>query len=194
MTVLSRRTVLTGAAATTAASTVGPAIVPTPALTQDASASRLDLFVNMSAALTGVSVNKLSPTLRDPINIKQVYFDRARTDRQFDELLAAFKEHQATPDHAADVIMNQGEPNARMRFVARSIILAWYLGAWYDPDRLRRYSEPNPPTVPIPFEVISATAYTRGLIWNVAQAHPMGYSEGLFGYWSDPPPNLGDFI
>jgi hypothetical protein len=36
----------------------------------------------------------------------------------------------------------------------------------------------------------SANAYTLGLAWDAAQAHPMGYSELHFGYWAtQPPPN-----
>jgi hypothetical protein len=194
MTVFSRRTVLTGAAAATAATTVGPAIAPSGAQTPNAPVSELDLFVNMSAALTGISKAKLSPSPRDQINIKQVYFDRAKTDPLFDHLLQVFSANQATPDKAAEIILNQGGPTARMRFLARSIILAWYLGAWYDPDDLLRYSKPNPPADPIPFEIISPMAYTRGWIWSIAQAHPMGYSEGLFGYWSDVPPDLNKLI
>jgi hypothetical protein len=194
MAVVSRRRVLTGAAATTAATAVGPVIAPSAAQTPNAPISELDLFVNMSAALTGISKDKLSPSPRDQINIKQVYFDRAKTDPLFDHLLQVFKENQAAPDKAADIILNRGGPNARMRFVARSIMLAWYLGAWYDPDVLRRYAQPDPPTLPIPFEVISPAAYTHGWIWRVAQAHPMGYSEWAFGYWSDVPAALDVFI
>lgn len=189
----SRRTMIGGAVAATAAGSVGSALVTSTALSQDASATRLGLFVGMSAALTGISKQKLSPDT-DPINIKQVYFDRAKSDPLFDHLLQIFKDNQANPTTAADIILNQGGSNARRRFVARSIMLAWYLGAWYDPDTLQRYSRPNPPTEPIPFEVISPTAYTQAWIWRVAQAHPMGYSEEVFGYWSTNPPNLSEFI
>jgi hypothetical protein len=31
-------------------------------------------------------------------------------------------------------------------------------------------------------------AYTMGLAWDAAQAHPMGYSELHFGYWAVAPP------
>jgi hypothetical protein len=79
-----------------------------------------------------------------------------------------------------------------IRYLARSIMLAWYLGAWYEPDVLE-----HPPAVPppLPFKVISPAAYTQGQIWRVAQAHAMGYSEWTFGYWSKKPDQeLTNFI
>jgi hypothetical protein len=46
----------------------------------------------------------------------------------------------------------------------------------------------------IPFEVISPGAYTNSLVWRVAQAHPMGYSNLQFGYWGQEPPAIDTFI
>jgi elongation factor P hydroxylase len=63
----------------------------------------------------------------------------------------------------------------------------WYLGAWYDPDNLQTPNASN-------FEVISPKAYTQGWALKVAQAHPMGFSEMQFGYWTRPPNPRGDFI
>ena len=37
-------------------------------------------------------------------------------------------------------------------------------------------------------------AYTKGWAWSVAQAHPMGFSTNIFGYWNEPPPPLTDYI
>ena len=36
-------------------------------------------------------------------------------------------------------------------------------------------------------KVVSAKAYTQGLVWLIAGAHPMGYSNLQFGYWSRDP-------
>jgi hypothetical protein len=67
------------------------------------------------------------------------------------------------------------------------MVLMWYLGAWYDPDKLQtpRASE---------FQVISPKAYTQAWALRVAQAHPMGFSEMQFGYWARQPSNPIDFI
>jgi hypothetical protein len=66
-----------------------------------------------------------------------------------------------------------------------------YLGAWYPSKTLSQTPPPWPVT---PEKVVSAKAYTQGWTWRVAQAHPMGYSELRFGYWSDVPPPLNDII
>jgi hypothetical protein len=84
----------------------------------------------------------------------------------------------------------QARPDTK--YLARSIVLMWYLGAWYDPDHLRALVE-HPSAAPARFEVISPKAYTQGCVWRVAQAHPMGFSEMQFGYWSRPPNPRGDF-
>ena len=59
----------------------------------------------------------------------------------------------------------------------------WYLGSWYPPpfkpDSLQ--------------QVISSQAYTKSLVWNLAQAHPMGFSAFTFGYWSEQPASLQTF-
>jgi hypothetical protein len=80
------------------------------------------------------------------------------------------------------------------KFLARSIVLMWYLGAWYDPDDLKMLAEPpSPPDVS--HKVISAKAYSQGWVWRVAQTHPMGSSDMQFGYWQRKPnPERPDFI
>ena len=41
-------------------------------------------------------------------------------------------------------------------------------------------------------EVVSPKAYTQGLVWQIAGAHPMGYSNLQFGYWSRDPHDPND--
>ena len=74
------------------------------------------------------------------------------------------------------------------KYLARSIVLMWYLGAWYDPANLRLLAEQsNPPPEASNFEVISPKAYTQAWALSVAQAHPMGFSQMQFGYWAHKP-------
>ncbi len=136
MTVLSRRTVLSGAVATTATTAVGPISTTLPALAADAE-TPMALFIGLSSALTGIAENKLSPQRkpslpRDPLNVKQAYFDQASSHPAFDLLLKTYKSNQSNPDKnaLAKIILNQPE----IRYLARSIMLAWYLGAWYEPE------------------------------------------------------------
>jgi Membrane bound FAD containing D-sorbitol dehydrogenase len=180
-----RRKVL-GVAAGTMASVVGQASLPEPAAADDA--ADLALFVKVSAALTGIDEGKLAPAV-DPVQIKHAYFQQAKSDPGFEPLMQIVRANSADPAAAADKIMNSADP--KIKFLGRSIILAWYLGVWYEPKVLAQ----TPPPFPVPpLKVISPAAYTQGWTWRVAQAHPMGYSELRFGYWSDEPLPLNDFI
>jgi len=187
MTALTRRNVLSAAAAT-AATAVGPATLPEAAA---AEAEDMQLFVTLSAAITGIDAKILAPAV-DPIDIKRQYFKVASTDLAFCQILKITKD-APNPAAAADRVMNNPEP--AVKYLGRSIILAWYSGCWYKPETLQAYNSPNPPPPPVnPDKVISPAAYTQGWMWRVAQTHPMGYSEWRFGYWATDPPPLDDFI
>ena len=186
---LTRRTVLAGAAAATAAVTLGAeraaALAP---LSDDMIA-----FKNLSAALTGISADKLGPAT-DALELKQEYFNWLMDHRpkQFATLLQIAKTNAATPQ----AIIDNSQSNPDTRFLARSIVMMWYLGAWYDPDNLKALVDARSADQPmfIPHTVISPKAYTQGWLWRVIQAHPMGYSDMQFGYWTRPPDPLPDFI
>jgi hypothetical protein len=204
-----RRTVLAGAAAATAAMSVGA--VDSPANAQPR--QDMILFVLLSGALTGIAEAKLAPQFRplpsltdidleksdpgsDPVDIKQEYFNWVNKRRQatLRRLLQMTRDSLKSPDRAQAVIDKvQATPDTK--YLARSIVLMWYLGAWYDPDNLRTLAEqPNPPAKASKFEIISPKAYTQGWALRVAQAHPMGFSEMQFGYWARPPSPRTDFI
>ena len=185
-----RRTVLTGAAAATTAATVGTVytLLPTFAARSDPAPADFDDFIQMSAALTGIDASKLKPKV-DPIDVKTEYFDwvRARSPEAFSDLLAFFKS-ASHKERFPDSLFEAPQSNTEIGWLARSIILLWYLGAWYDPSELRNVDQQLKP------KIISAKAYTQGWIWRVAQTHPMGYSEWAFGYWQDDPPPKDKFI
>jgi hypothetical protein len=118
--------------------------------------------------------------------IKREYYAQARKDPAFKALMQIVHADPTNPQAAAEKIMGNADP--RIKYLGRSIILAWYLGAWHPPAEL----EGNPSS-PVP-NVVSGKAYTQAWTWRVAQAHPMGYSELRFGYWSDEPLPLNDFV
>jgi hypothetical protein len=187
---LTRRTVLAGAAAAaTAAVTIGtePAAALAP-LSDDMVA-----FKNLSAALTGISADKLAP-VTDALELKQDYFKWVmdRKPDQFKALLQIAKPNPTT----LQTIVDQSQANGDTKFLARSIVLMWYLGAWYDPDDLKRLVDARSADQPlfISHTVISSKAYTQGWLWRVIQAHPMGYSDMQFGYWTRKPEPIEDFI
>jgi hypothetical protein len=180
-----RRKVL-GVAAGTMASAISAAQLTEAAAADDA--GDLDLFVKLSAALTGIDALQLAPS-RDPLQIKRVYFKQAKSDPAFESLMQVVRTNPADTAGAADKIMNNTDP--KIKFLGRSIILAWYLGAWYQPTTL---AQTSPPSSVVPLKIISPIAYTQAWAWRVAQAHPMGYSELRFGYWSDEPVPIDDFV
>jgi Membrane bound FAD containing D-sorbitol dehydrogenase len=180
MTDVTRRKLL-GVAAGTMASAVGTGL-PEPAAADDA--ADLALFVKVSGSLTGIDTGRLAPTV-DPIEVKRDIFDRAKRDPSFAGLMQIAR---TNPDPAAAAAAIMADPI--IRFLGRSIILAWYLGAWYEPTLLAQ----SAPPFPMQHQVISPAAYTQAWTWRVAQAHPMGYSDLRFGYWSDDPLPLDDFI
>ena len=189
MTVFTRRKMLTAAAAT-AVTAVGSATLTAPAAADEA-ADRV-LFVTLSSALTGIDEARLAPAV-DPVQIKNQYFNQAKTDPAFDSLMQIIRADPSNPTAAADKVMNNADPT--IKYLGRSIILAWYLGAWYEPRILEKYDSATPGLFPVPVaKIISPAAYTQGWTWRVAQTHPMGYSEWRFGYWSEDPPSLEEFI
>jgi len=189
-----RRTLLASAAAATAAATVGTLNTASPARAADPNSAQdmLD-FVALSAALTGVMATKLAPGA-DPIDIKRDYFKWVSEKRpaDFEKLLNIVRENRNAP---AQVIIDKVQADPESKFLARSIVLMWYLGAWYDPDDLKMLAEPPPSPPEVSHKVISAKAYSQGWVWRVAQTHPMGSSDMQFGYWQRKPnPERPDFI
>jgi len=189
-----RRTLLAGAAAATAVATVGTLSTAPTACAADAnSAQDMSDFVKLSEVLTGIMALKLAPAA-DPIDIKRDYFKLVSEKRPagFDKLLTIVRDNRNAP---AQAIIDKVQSDPDSKFLARSIVLMWYLGAWYDPDDLKMLAEPPPSPREVSHKVISAKAYTQGWVWRVAQTHPMGSSDMQFGYWQRKPnPERPDFI
>jgi hypothetical protein len=181
MTAFTRRNMLSVAAAT-AATAVSSVTLPEPAAAD--TAEDMQLFVTLSAAITGIDPTTLAPAV-DPVQIKRQYFAQASTDPAFPQLLNITKA-APSPAAAAEQVMNNPDP--AVKYLGRSVILAWYSGCWYSPATLQASPPINPD------KVISSAAYTQGWMWRVGQAHPMGYSEWRFGYWAADPPPLDAFI
>jgi hypothetical protein len=211
---LSRRTVLAGVAATTVAAGVAGIDAPANAA---GTAPRQDMiaFVFLSAALTGIAENKLSTGFgltppaplpppgqidltkinpgSDPVDIKQAYFDHVmgKDADGFRALLKIARDNVNAPDREKAII-DKVQSSDRTKYLARSIVLMWYLGGWYDPKDLQRAN--NDPKFDPNFKVISSKAYTQGWATRVARAHPMGFSQGQFGYWHETPNPLSDYV
>lgn len=200
---VSRRALLAGTAATTAVAAVGPIAGTAHAQSADINSKKdMMAFLALSSALTGVRLAVLAPEFSqnkssfldsdpgvDPIQVKNNYFAfvNNKDAATFGKLLQIARDHdQSPPDIIAGV--NASDDT---KFLARSIVLMWYLGSWYDPKLLQGNAAPGTAAF-IPSEVVSATGYTQGLVWQIARAHPMGYSNLQFGYWSREPDDPND--
>jgi hypothetical protein len=177
-----RRSVLAGAAAT-AVITIG---ADTPAGAQPAESDRV-IFAKLSAGLTGVAHAKLAPSA-DPIDVKEEYFRRVSDPKYAAAFTALLQLTRAAnlqipggdtdgviPQDKVDALASKIEERDDIKFLARSIVLMWYLGAWYEPEDLKKIAA-NPKAEAFP-TIISPKAYTQGWLWRVAQAHPMGTNQ-----------------
>ena len=146
-------------------------------LATPASATRVTNFAAMSAALTGFSLDTISPDL-DVADLKSAYLqaaDKNGQGQEVDRLIAQFLGMKGqTSQEIANALLDAGKQPADLIAAARHILEMWYLGSWNG-------------------VVISSNAYIGGLAWQAAQAHAMGYSEWEFGYWAQEPPPLADF-
>lgn len=210
MTEISRRALITGVTATAATAATGPMLIsPSSLIAQPSLGTAVDpgaaaerQFAQLSAALTGIDQSILVPNV-DPFGMNAEVFARAKA-ADATTLQAILTKFSGSCPKTVAQILSEDTKEESAKFLMRSIILAWYLGAWYTPqdlkrnrykprnsyDSTRRYSR----EVLIPYEVISPNAYTNSLVWRVAQAHPMGYSNLQFGYWGQEPPGIEEFI
>jgi hypothetical protein len=159
--------------------------MPDPQSTEDS----VQDFANMSAALTGFQPGFLRPFL-DPTDLAGTFYKfviEQAGQTMMDDLLTAFRAIQFNdPQTIADTLLETAStpPVSPQGQLCQAIVAMWYLGSWYPPPFLVNTSLQ---------QVVSSQAYTKGLVWNVAQAHPMGFSAFTFGYWSQPPASLDNF-
>jgi hypothetical protein len=201
---ISRRAMVAGTVATAVV-----AVLPLPnSAYAQASDPKQDMvaFLLLSEALTGVNRQTLAPEFSadkneilnsdpgiDPINVKNTYFDWTKTHAApslFAKLLQIAKDNRLSQDN---IIAKVNASDDDTKFLARSIVLLWYVGSWYEPGDLKNAAaSPESVHAPIKQKVLSAKAYTQGLVWQIVGAHPMGYSNLQFGYWSRYPGDPND--
>jgi hypothetical protein len=141
-------------------------------------------FVRLSSVLTGYPTSTLAPSV-DPIDLASEYLAAVKqraAAATLDQLLSVY----ASIDKATGGDLSQQAAPVQQQILAdptlgplaRRILRLWYVSIWYDAE---------PPSMFENGTVISMNAYVGGLVWDAAQAHPMGYSELAYGYWASPP-------
>jgi len=184
-TALALGTAATAAAAAPAATPAAKPAVESPTVLQVGDRADFPAFIDLSAALTGIKAALLRPAV-DPTlyTVKLEYFKLAMANPAFPSLLKTYTANvdQGDPERkkAAAALLQNSDP--KIRNLARSILLVWYLGAWYSwSDSAAADAGPEK------FIVVNADAYTQAWVWRIAEAHPMGYSNMRFGHWHVPP-------
>ncbi|HTX58597.1 MAG TPA: sugar dehydrogenase complex small subunit [Verrucomicrobiae bacterium] len=148
---------------------------------------RMDDFVRLSSSLLGIEGGKLVPD-PDPLDVKSQIFGAAQNAdaSALDALLQTARAHRGDAAALARAALDESPPAAAR--LARSILLAWLLGSWYDPQHLPGSPGASAGTV------LSAQAYKEAWVWRIAQTHAMGASDVGFGSWSNAPQALAHFI
>lgn len=149
------------------------------------SSADLDDFVAMSAVLTGFAATILKPaTDAQQQALQYLDFLQSSTSgvaQDLPALLDVYRKNVGKPDALIGAAI-MASPSAEL---ARRIVKLWYTGSWYAPY--------DPSSGANMLRVVSSQAYTNGLVWKAAQAHPMGFSVMRFGYWATTPPPLSAY-
>jgi hypothetical protein len=136
----------------------------------------MEYFLNFSETATGFSRSDLKSTGQDA-----AYFATAQRVLGRD----AFAEFlQAS--HGSDMQTLLSSP--KLGPIARNLIKLWYTATW---ERLpSEWQDAYGGTSKNTAFIVSADAYTTGLLWPAIGANPPGANAPGFGTWSNPPTEL----
>ena len=138
------------------------------------------LFMELSALLTGVY--KIIDPAEKQLNESTADEYLRRLMGEFPELLPKLLDAyerlaSAVPKPDIDdalLTKVQAEPEFAepdVAFVAKQIVNIWYFSQFSTPSG----------------SMIDGGLYERGLVWPLIKAHPIGYSNQPFGYWTKEP-------
>lgn len=148
---------------------------------------QMENFVGLSVVLTGFSQRIIAPNI-DPINIKVDYLAKFQQEiDNSDDILSKYANLKA-----------QGLSNEQIGTQIRELydmpckqlIFLWYSGAWAELVQTEQNGKTN---TMVASTLLSSKSYTQGLAWQVMQAHPMGDSNYVYGYWNETPAPLSGY-
>lgn len=148
---------------------------------------RLRKFLDLSSKLTAFSVYELQgtgqaeaylSTVTDVVGVEIV-----------DELVDTYARIKTTAEVEGDdldgMLRREILAEERLGPIARNIIKMWYVGIWYQLPAAWRQSFG---TREHDFmHMVSAAAYTEGLLWTTIGANPNGAKAPGYGSWAHPP-------
>lgn len=130
-----------------------------------------DVFMSVSEALTGFSVNELQST-----GLAETYYTYILGSMEaatFAEFLTVSKnvfENSFNKDQLRNSISSDIMADPGLNDMACKVITIWYLGTWEG-------------------AYINDLSYKEGLVWNVMHAHPPGAKQPGYKSWNIQPVN-----
>jgi hypothetical protein len=144
----------------------------------------LDRFLRFSAEVTAFTEFELRGT-----GMAESYLNAAVGvigPDLFAQLLDAYDRIQGGgPDMRVDRLRRDVFGNEKLGPIARNIIKMWYIGVWYTLPR--EWTDSFGPVANDDTFMVSAVAYTEGLLWPAIGANPPGAKGPGYGSWAHPP-------
>jgi hypothetical protein len=147
----------------------------------------LDRFLALSAEITAFTVFELRGT-----GVAKSYLDKADKvlgEPLMDSLLNAYQRIAAATQSGSvqrtELLRKALFGDEKLGPVARNVIKLWYIGIWFELPSA--WTEKYGALENNVSEMVSALAYTEGLLWQAAGANPSGAKAPGYGSWAAPP-------
>lgn len=148
---------------------------------------RMEDFLAFSSTLTGFSAFELRGTGQAGAYLATLE-DAVDADTVAD-LLATFGQVRATAGGNGPALerdlRRELMSDATFGPLARNVIKLWYVGTWHALPAAWR--DAHGMAAADHTHVVSATAYTEGLLWPAVGANPPGAKPFGYGMWAAPP-------
>ncbi len=148
---------------------------------------QLQAFVAFSAAVTGFSEFELQGSGQAD-EFRSTVAEVAGDD-VLAELLEAWArvgdESQGESARVPDLLRRDVFSDLKLGPVARNVIKLWYVGIWYElpPEWTDEFGAREKNTT----FMVSASAYTEGMLWPAIDGNPPGAKGPGYGSWTGPP-------
>lgn len=130
-----------------------------------------DVFMSISEALTGFSLNELQST-----GLSETYYTyilgqlQAPTFNEFLTVSNTIFENSYSGSQLREAISSEIMADPGMNNIAAKLITLWYLGTWEG-------------------AYVNDLSYKEGLVWGVMHAHPPGAKQPGYSSWNVKPVN-----
>jgi hypothetical protein len=130
-----------------------------------------DVFLSISAAITGFQINELQATGMGLTYYRHVLdHTEEATFIAFLNVSREILETTFSTDQMNNAIAAQLVAAPAMNDIFTKVVTMWYLGTWNG-------------------AYVNDLSYTQGLVWTIIPAHPPGAKQPGFKSWSVPPVN-----